>query len=149
MLSVFLKKYRYIFLSYAHTMVNIRKGRINMSKKAIVTVLLSGMFLSLIILLLTIAYVVKHQRINAENAADLPPKAQISETAVPTETVISYCLREFEGGLAVFRGDSPEPYKKLDTNLNLMTEEDRQLLKSGITVDSEKELRRVIEDFTS
>ncbi len=123
-----------------------------MSKKVIVTILLSGMFLSLIILLLTIAYAVNHRRISAEKAADqLSPQAitAAAETLLPTETVISYCLREFEGELAVFRGDEPTPYKKLDVNLNLMTDEDRTLLKSGITVDSEKELKRVIEDFTS
>ena len=123
-----------------------------MSKKAIVTVLLSGMFLSLIILLLTVAYAVKRQKISAENAADqLSPQSvtAAAETVLPTETVISYCLREFEGELAVFRGDDPAPYRKLEVNLNLMTDEDRELLKNGITVDSEKELKRVIEDFTS
>ena len=122
-----------------------------MSKKAIVTVLLAGMFLSLIILLLTVAYVINHQRISAENAAD-QLRPQTSETAVtilPTETAMSYCLKEFGNGLAVFRGDSPDPYMKLNVNLNLMTDEDRVLLKNGITVDSERELKRLIEDFTS
>ena len=122
-----------------------------MSKKAIVTVLLAGMFLSLIILLLTIAYVIKHQQISAERAADqlAPPPTAVSQNVLPTETQITYCLREFDGGLAVFRGDSPDPYKKIEVNLSLMTDEDKELLRKGITAQSEKELKKVIEDFTS
>ena len=123
-----------------------------MSKKVIAAVLLTGMFLSLIIFLLTVAYVMKRQKISAEKAADqlyTPQVTGVSETVAPAETVISYCLREYEGELAVFRGDSTEPYKKLGVSLSLMTDEDRELLREGITVMSEKELKRVIEDFTS
>ena len=107
--------------------------------------------LKLIILLLTIAYVIKHQQISAERAADqlAPPPTAVSQNVLPTETQITYCLREFDGGLAVFRGDSPDPYKKIEVNLSLMTDEDKELLRKGITAQSEKELKKVIEDFTS
>ena len=122
-----------------------------MSKKVIAAVLLSGMFLSLIILLLTIAYAVKRQQISAERAAgDLVSQVDApQETVLPTVTVISYSLKEYQGELAVFRGDSPDPYQKLSVPLNLMTDEDRALLREGITVYSEKELKSLIEDFTS
>ncbi len=61
----------------------------------------------------------------------------------------SFVLKEYNGFLAVFRGDSPVPYMQLDTQINFLNEYDRVLMKDGIRVSSENDLKRAIEDFTS
>ena len=61
----------------------------------------------------------------------------------------SFVLKEYNGFLAVFRGSSPVPYIQLDTQISFLNEYDRVLMKDGIRVSSEKDLRRAIEDFTS
>ncbi len=61
----------------------------------------------------------------------------------------SFVLKEYNGFLAVFRGSSSVPYIQLDTQVSFLNEYDRVLMKDGIKVSSEKDLRRAIEDFTS
>ena len=60
-----------------------------------------------------------------------------------------WVIREYENGLAVFRGDSESPYRIININLNLLSDYDRQTLINGIEADSESEINRIIEDLTS
>ena len=61
----------------------------------------------------------------------------------------AYTLREYEGKLAVFRGDSKAPYQIYDVSVNTLPEYDRTLLKEGIPAETSAQLDRLIEDYTS
>lgn len=59
-----------------------------------------------------------------------------------------YIMREYEGRLAVFAEDG-SLVKIYETNLSLLPEYDQKLLKNGIAIVGEEELRARIEDYTS
>jgi len=60
-----------------------------------------------------------------------------------------YLLREYDGELAVFRENETEPWKLYSVAVNSLPESDRILLRNGIPVSGEEELRRLLEDYTS
>ncbi|MDO5558279.1 MAG: hypothetical protein Q4F95_01640 [Oscillospiraceae bacterium] len=62
---------------------------------------------------------------------------------------LAFILREYDGCLAVYRGDAEKPYYVLDTKTEYLNEYDREQVRRGIAVYSETELRRLIEDLTS
>lgn len=113
-----------------------------MTRRHILYTVLTAMAISAVIVIVSLAVTLKDQRAEAyrryyESAA----------TEAPTE--ICYTLKEYEDKLAVFRGESNTPYKILDVQAALLSDYDRKMLKDGITVGSENELRKLIEDFTS
>ena len=59
-----------------------------------------------------------------------------------------YIMREFEGQIAVFNEDGTV-YNFYEVNVSLLPEYDQKLLKSGIEIVGEDELRARIEDYTS
>ncbi len=79
------------------------------------------------------------------------PSAHETEPAVTTTvtTNAKYILRIWNEGLGMFRGDSPEPYRELDMPLSLLSDYDRELLEQGIVMDTESEMRALVEDITS
>ena len=84
-------------------------------------------------------------------AAPSPSPDGTASTA-PTPDAASpaaYTLREYEGKLAVFRGDSRAPYQIYDVSVSTLPEYDRTLLKEGIPADTPAQLDRLIEDYTS
>ena len=114
-----------------------------MNRKITIATILSGMAISMLIIIITVAYSVKGQRVRAEKLA---LESSITETQ-PLQ--IGYYLKEYNGELAVFRGESETPYRKLGISTNVMSDYDRQQLAAGIFVQSEKELNSLIEDYTS
>jgi len=72
------------------------------------------------------------------------------EPEQPPEENASFCftLGEWEGRLAVYTGGELKPSQVLDIPLAALPEPDRQLLRDGIPLRNEEELRRAIEDFT-
>lgn len=72
------------------------------------------------------------------NTAPNPAKA-------PTET--SYILREHKGKLAVFVPREEEPLAVYEVYVHLLPENDVELLRKGITVDSDYALQKRLEDF--
>lgn len=66
-----------------------------------------------------------------------------------TPSPAAYTLREYEGKLAVFRGDSKAPYQIYDVSVSTLPEYDRTLLKEGIPAETPAQLDRLIEDYTS
>ena len=105
-------------------------------------VLLAGMTVSAIIIIITISNSINNQRIRAE---------QMAESAI-TETqpvAIGYYLKEYNGELAVFRGNSDTPFKMLGVSINVMTDYDKKLLSDGIFAEDEIKLATLIEDYTS
>ncbi|MGN0614147.1 MAG: hypothetical protein ACI4JB_09655 [Porcipelethomonas sp.] len=113
-----------------------------MTRKAAAAVLLAGMAVSAVIIIITISGSIKRQRIRAENLAE----QSVTETQ-PTE--VGYYLKEYEGELVVFRGDSKTPFRRLGVSTDLMSEQDKLMLAEGIFAPGEKELKALIEDYTS
>ncbi len=61
---------------------------------------------------------------------------------------LSYILKDYNGYLALFRGDSKVPYLVLETRTVFLNEYDRKLVADGISVNTEKEIHRLVEDMT-
>ncbi len=82
-----------------------------------------------------------------------PPSAQETETQVTTVatelTEVKYILKIWGDGLGMFRGESEEPYREVEMPLNLLAEYDRERLEKGIEVETEEEIRSLVEDITS
>ncbi len=81
--------------------------------------------------------------------AAVEPEQEAKETTTTTQTNVSYVLREWEGHLGLFRGESAFPYQELDMPLTLLSDYDREMVQAGIEVETEKELRALVEDLTS
>ena len=69
---------------------------------------------------------------------------------VPPEATASFCfqLGVWEDRLAVYTAGGRSPAEVLDIPLAALPEPDRQLLKDGIPLRDEEELRRAIEDYS-
>lgn len=61
---------------------------------------------------------------------------------------VRYIMREYNGKLAVFNDDGTV-YKVYEINVELLPEYDRKILKKGIQITGEEELRARVEDYTS
>lgn len=59
-----------------------------------------------------------------------------------------YTVREYGGNIAVFNEDGTV-HSVYEVNVELLPEYDRGLLKNGITIIGERELRSIVEDYTS
>jgi hypothetical protein len=60
-----------------------------------------------------------------------------------------FIVREYNGKLGIFRGESASPYLIVDFSASLLSEYDRKLLAEGIAFESQRELDTFIEDITS
>ena len=61
---------------------------------------------------------------------------------------VQYIMREYDGKLAIFNDDGTV-YKIYEINVELLPEYDQKLLKDGIQITGEDELRARVEDYTS
>lgn len=61
---------------------------------------------------------------------------------------ISFVLKDYNGNLALFRGNSDEPYVILDEKTSFLNEYDRNRVVAGISVNTRNELEKLIEDMT-
>lgn len=113
-----------------------------MNRRLSITVILIGMAVSAVIIVATVSSSINRQRIKAHQLAK-----QTTTQTTPLE--IGYYLKEFEGELAVFRGSSNTPFRRLGVSVELMSDYDRILLHDGIFVQTQKELNALIEDYTS
>lgn len=113
-----------------------------MSRRVTLSVLLAGMAVSAVIIIVTVSNSVRSRRIRAEQMAEMT----VTETQ---PAVIGYYLKEYNGELAVFRGDSSTPFKVLGVSINVMSDYDKKLLSEGIYAENESALNTLIEDFTS
>ncbi len=67
-------------------------------------------------------------------------------TSVPS----GYTVKEYEGRIAVFKSNSENPIKIIDgIYVRDLPSFDRELLQSGINVDSDAELNQLLEDYDS
>lgn len=68
---------------------------------------------------------------------------------VRTLPEVNYTIREYDGKVAVFRGESTLPYMIADCELSLLSDYDRAMLANGITMKTEAEVNTYLEDITS
>ena len=73
----------------------------------------------------------------------VPAEAESSPSAP------AYSLREHEGKLAVFETGREEPLRILDLDVRMLPPYDQGLLRAGIDAADERELARLLEDYTS
>jgi len=80
-------------------------------------------------------------------ASDPPwPQADVPGAS---QAAFLYYLRDFEGMLAVFAADNPEPLHIYEIFTDSLPPEDGRRLRFGIGARNEAELQRLIEDYTS
>lgn len=73
-----------------------------------------------------------------------------AETMSSVQQEVGYTLKEYDGKIGIFRGDADKPYTYVeDVEISYLNEYDRELLKNGIEVSTESELKSLIEDLTS
>ncbi len=80
-----------------------------------------------------------------------------SAERVPAETVQSadtasaggYCLRDWQGYVAVFEGESETPSELTDIPTGTLNLVDREKLRSGIAAGTREQLLSLLEDFSS
>lgn len=113
-----------------------------MTRRHILFTLLAAMALSSVIIIVSMAYSMKNRRVEAH-------RQELENSVVETQPEIGFTLKEYNGELAVFRGGSDTPYRRLGISTVVMTEDDQLQLKNGIFVHTQNELNRLIEDYTS
>ena len=60
-----------------------------------------------------------------------------------------YIVKEYNGKVAAFERGSQKPFKATFTDVSDLPIADRELLKSGIKVNTQEELNSVLEDYCS
>ena len=98
--------------------------------------LVSSVTISGFIVICTLGQSLHEQKAEAKRMRSLPELEQV-------ECVV----REYDGKLGGFRGESPTPYRIIDFNVSLLSEYDREQLAEGIVMESEDELKTFIEDM--
>lgn len=108
-----------------------------MTKYRVVSIVLMSILIAAVIVLCALA-----QAAQSRKAAG----RQEETTTLPQ---VDYVLGEYDGYLALFRGEQKQPYQILDMPVQLLSDYDRGQIAEGIHVESEQELRRLVEDFAS
>ena len=108
-----------------------------MTKYRAVSVVLMSILIAAVIVLCALSQSIQNKRAAAktEESSTLPQ--------------VDYVLGEYEGYLAFFRGEQQKPYQVLQMPVQLLPEEDQGAIEAGIHVQTEQELRRLLEDFAS
>ncbi len=60
-----------------------------------------------------------------------------------------YTVKEYDGKVAVFKNNDTTPSTVYESYISLLPEQDREKLKSGISVNNKDDLQKIIEDYTS
>lgn len=111
-----------------------------MTKKRIWLMILTAFVISVVIVFGSMTTIITNPKSMAQE--------QYTETS-SENTQINFVIRIWNNHLGLFRGDSDTPYREIDMPIYLLTEHDREMLKEGITAQTEDELRRLVEDITS
>lgn len=101
--------------------------------------LLTAVTISGFIVICTLGQKVHSERVEAKLSS-------VIETERPSDIIT---VREYDGRVCVFIGESPAPYRTLDVDVSLLSDYDRELLREGIRMESEADLRRFIEDIST
>lgn len=88
------------------------------------------------IVICTLGQSLRHKKMEAEATKSVSRLEQAEIT-----------VREFNGGLGIFKGDGEKPYRIIDYNVNLLSDYDRKQLCEGIVMENEEQLRIYLEDI--
>ena len=100
------------------------------------------MFLTLV----SVGFAVFQREPTTEEPSVFSSSEEIVKTIITDR--VRYMMREYDGKLAVFNDDG-SVYKVYEINVELLPEYDQKLLKEGIQITGEEELRARVEDYTS
>ncbi len=82
-------------------------------------------------------------------ANNMMVNANVSDEQTDTTVSTVYYVKEYDGKIAVFTDLTKPPVEITDTQVFTFPQADIDLLMAGIKVDSEKELKRLLEDYCS
>lgn len=103
-----------------------------------IILLLTAMTISAVIILLSAAKGVEQQK----------SSAMTKQASMAAHENTGYVLGEYNGRLALFREHSSKPYRILEMEVYLLPEADQESIRSGgIMVETEDELRQLLEDW--
>ena len=77
------------------------------------------------------------------------PTIPKSQESIPQSTQVSYFLREYDGKIGVFQGETTLPFEILDVYVSNLPSVDQMELRSGIEILTKEELSAKIEDYGS
>ena len=82
--------------------------------------------------------------LTSQRAADIIPLPQ-EQTKPP----VVYTLRDYQGRIAVYEGENTQPIEVFDIFSNSLPEDEYLKVMAGVPANSESELQRLIEAYTS
>lgn len=108
---------------------------------------LSSIFLAAAVVLSCIAIGLSlyFQNQGEESLAHASPSS--SASAISGEQ--GYLLQEYQGHLALFQKGSDTPLEEYEVSVAQFSDYDQALLKKGVYAQTEEELRKMVEDYTS
>lgn len=109
-----------------------------MIEKKVFFTLITSVTISGFIVICTLGQSLHQQKIEAK-----------CNNAVQELEKVECIVREYNGKLGIFRGDSKTPYKTIDCNFSLLSEYDKELLLDGVVMKSEEELKTFLEDMVT
>lgn len=68
-------------------------------------------------------------------------------TTQQSSTTALYVLKTYQGQIGIFKPNAAKPEQVLDIMVSALPEKDQEMLQQGIEVQSERELKALIEDF--
>lgn len=83
------------------------------------------------------------------STANPPSSQENSEVTAMAEEAEAYVVREFEGHIGVFKGESDKPLQEVEVEVSSLPKADQLLLAGGIKVTGEKQLKSILEDYES
>ncbi len=75
--------------------------------------------------------------------------ADSAKKSMPTERAAQQMLREWNGQVALFEGDSDEPTEVYEVTVAALPEEEQERLREGIVIESEETLALLLDNYTS
>ena len=100
-------------------------------------ILLTAMTFSAVLLLVSAGKLIEREK----------SSAAAKEASLRERPPVGYVLREYQGHLALYREKATRPYRILDTETWLLSEEDKSALSEGIFLEDEQALRQLLEDW--
>ena len=80
-------------------------------------------------------------------SAFLPPSAQ--ERSLEQQQPTNRTLREWNGQIGLFVGDTAEPFEVYDVPVAALPPEEQDRLRGGIIIENEEMLAELLENYTS
>ena len=90
-----------------------------------------------------------HEFLTGFSEGQIAPTPPAARDTAEEEQPYAYILREYEGRIAVFVPDAPEPQIIFDVLVKFLPDYDRIQMKQGIPVADYNTLSAIIEDYIS